>query len=579
MTPTLLPRLAVALTILLVPVGIVLINPMVPFGNTGCDSWAWFSLYTFNYERFWDYQHITYTTGRIPGMFPGYAIYHLFSPIVATYVFYFLLFWSTLLAWYVMARQFTERWSALLATTLFAFTPYVLWVAGNSYIGGVRDCYVAISFAAALVYFRTQARWALWTALVMIVCSVYTHLMALVYLPPAVLFLVFGRLREKPAASFWPAVGDLAWRGFVALASVTIAFGALNELLVGRFWFFLPHFSKALLVWSRYDQDPVTFLDIITRPFLFFVVFVLYDSIRWLREHNWSIRASLASDYGIVLAIFWTQIALLFVTQALRMRSEQVDEYNSMIVGFIFVVLSFRVLTIPKGWGWGGLVVVAGAIALGLTFSDPNARADYMNVTLKWPQGSIHLALLIIVAIALFAEWKIRFRPGGQAIRAAGTTALCLASISAVGFTAYQPLVRGYEVFQNPREYRAVYHALAAMSPLLPEGLPQIWSDVGVVPTHEHISYLLRHSISVATTTCPIGYFWETTFPKIEAGHIAPGDPLAIFVKADATNALDEAKAALAPLGLRFEFRGQTQIDYTGGPYLLFMGVVRESGA
>jgi len=320
-----LSRFVVLLVILMIPAAIVLINPMVPFGDTGCDSWAWFSLYTFSYERFWDYQHITYTTGRLPGMFPGYAIYHLFSPIVATYVFYFLLFWTTLLAWYVAARQFAERWSALLATALFAFTPYVLWLAGNSYIGGVRDCYVAISFAAALVYFRTQARWALWTALVMIVCSIYTHLMVLVYLPAAALFLLFGRLREKAAPSFWPAVGDLAWRGFVALASVTVAFGALNELLVGRFWFFVPHFSKALLVWSRYEQDPVTFLDTITRPFLFFVLFVLYDSIKWLREHNWSIRKVLVTDYGIVLAIFWAQIALLFVTQAVHMRSEQVD--------------------------------------------------------------------------------------------------------------------------------------------------------------------------------------------------------------------------------------------------------------
>jgi hypothetical protein len=573
-----LSRFVVFLVILAIPAAIVLINPMVPFGDTGCDSWAWFSLYTFSYERFWDYQHVTYTTGRLPGMFPGYAIYHLFSPIVATYVFYFLLFWTTLLAWYVAARQFAARWSALLATTLFAFTPYVLWLAGNSYIGGVRDCYVAISFAAALVYFRTQARWALWTALVMIVCSIYTHLMVLVYLPPAALFLLFGRLREKAAPSFWPAVGGLAWRGFVALASVTVAFGALNELLVGRFWFFLPHFSKALLVWSRYDQDPVTFLDTITRPFLFFVLFVLYDSIKWLREHNWSIREVLVTDYGIVLAIFWAQIALLFVTQAIHMRSEQVDEYNSMIIGFIFAVLSFRVLTIPEKRGWGSLVVIAGAIALGLVFSDPNARADYMNVTLKWPQGSIHLGLLAIVAIMLIAESKIRLRPRAQVIRAAGTAALCLASISAVGFTAYQPLVRGFEVFQNPREYRAVYHALAAMSPLLPEGLPQIWSDVGVVPTHEHISYLLRHAISVASSTCPIGYFFETTFPKIEAGHVAPGDPLAILVKANQTNALEEAKDALSPLGLRFEFRGQTQIDYTGGPYMLFMGVVRTSG-
>ena len=273
--------------------------------------------------------------------------------------------------------------------------------------------------------------------------------------------------------------GGLAWRGFVALASVTVAFGALNELLVGRFWFFLPHFSKALLVWSRYDQDPVTFLDTITRPFLFFVLFVLYNSIKWLREHNWSIREVLVTDYGIVLAIFWAQIALLFVTQAIHMRSEQVDEYNSMIIGFIFAVLSFRVLTIPEKRGWGSLVVIAGAIALGLVFSDPNARADYMNVTLKWPQGSIHLGLLTIVAIMLIAESKLRLRPRAQVIRAAGTAALCLASISAVGFTAYQPLVRGFEVFQNPREYRAVYHAPGSDEPVTsrrsPANLERRW--------------------------------------------------------------------------------------------------------
>ncbi|MBV9978371.1 MAG: hypothetical protein JO105_23545 [Hyphomicrobiales bacterium] len=572
-------RLTVPFVILAIPAAIVLINPAVPFGDTGCDSWAWFSLYTFNYERFWDYQHITYTTGRLPGLFPGYFVYHLFPPIVATYVFYFLLFWTALTAWYVAARQFAERWSALLATVLFAFTPYVLWVAGNSYIGGVRDCYVAISFAAALVYFRTQAKKALWTALVMIVLSIYTHLMTLVYLPAAVLFLVLGHLREKTSLSFWPAISGLAWRGLIALGSVTIAFGVLNELLVGRFWFFLPQFSKALLVWSRYDQDPVTLLDIVTRPFLLFVAFVLFDSIKWLREHNWSIRASLVSDYGIMLAIFWVQIAIMFVTQAALMRSEQTDEYNSMVVGFIFVVLSCRMIAVPSRPVWAGPALILGVVALGLAFSEPGLRADYMHETLKWSQGTIHLALLAVIAAALALDAKTRWSAQALLARSIGVSALCLASISAVSFTSYQPLVRGYEVFQNPRVYRAVYHALAAMNPLLPEGLPQIWSNVGVVPSHEHISYLLRHAISVASTTCPIGYFFETTFPKIEAGHIAPGDPLAIFVKADMTNALEEARAALAPLGLRFEFRGQTAIDYTGGPYVLIMGVVRESGA
>ena len=571
-------RFVVLLVILSLPLAIVLLNPAVPFGNTGCDSWAWFSLYTFNYERFWDYQHITYTTGRLPGMFPGYVIYHLFSPIVATYISYFLLFWTSLFAWYIAARQLADRWSALLATILYGFTPYVLWVAGNNYIGGVRDCYIAIAFAAALIYFRSQTKWALWTALAMIAFCIYTHLMTLVYLPPVVFFLFLGRQRET-SASFWSTLGDLAWRSLVALTLVTVVFGALNELLVGRFWFFLPQFSKALLVWSRYDQDPVTLLDVITRPFLFFVLFVLYDSIRWVREHNWSIRAALAVDYGVVLAIFWVEIAIMFISQAALMRSEQTDEYNSMVVGFTFVVLSFRVLAFPFRSSLAGLALIFGATALGLAFSNPGFRADYMNETLKWPQGSIHLALLAIIAAAIGAELKIRWNAYAQLVRSAVVAALCLASISAVRFTSYQPLVRGYEVFQNPREYRAVYHALAAMSPLLPEGLPQIWSDVGVLPTHEHISYLLRHSISVATTTCPIGYFWETTFPQIEAGHIMPGDPLAIFVKADAPNVLEEARGALARIGLRFEFRGQTQIDYTGGPYMLFMGVVRESGA
>ena len=411
------------------------------------------------------------------------------------------------------------------------------------------------------------------------VCAVYTHLMTLIYLPPAALFLLIGRRREEKTLSFWWTIGGLLWRGLAAVAAVTLFFGVLNELLVGQFWFFLPQFSDAFAVWGNYDNDPMTFLDIITRPFLFFVIFVLYVSIRWMREHDWSLRRALASDYGVVLAIFWAQIALMFVTQALRMRSEQTDEYNVMVVGFTFVVLSIRVLALPAKWAWAGLAFILGVAALGLAFSEPGLHADYLNVMMQWPEGAIHLALLAVVLAALAIEMTFRWGRRGQFLRSAGVAALSLASISAVTFTQYQPLTRGSELYQNARNYRAVYHALAAMNALLLEGHPQIWSDVGVVPTHEPISYLLRHDIAVASSMCPLRRLWESTFPKIEAGEVLPGDPLAILVKADVTNALEEAKNALFPLGLRFEFRGKTLIDYTGGPYMLIMGVVRKSGA
>ena len=113
------PRLDfVLLAILTIPAAIALINPTVPFGNIACDSWAWFSLYTFNYERFWDFPTgLTRIGPPLPGMFPGLPYLPFVFPVVATYLLYFLLFWTTLVAWYVAARQFAERWGALLATT------------------------------------------------------------------------------------------------------------------------------------------------------------------------------------------------------------------------------------------------------------------------------------------------------------------------------------------------------------------------------------------------------------------------------------------------------------------------------
>ena len=109
MKSNLVARLIVVLVILTIPAAVALLNPPVPFGNTGCDSWAWFSQYTFNYQRFWDYPPSisSYITGRLPGMFPGFVVYHLFSPIVATYVFYFLMFWTTL--WPGTSRRANSR--------------------------------------------------------------------------------------------------------------------------------------------------------------------------------------------------------------------------------------------------------------------------------------------------------------------------------------------------------------------------------------------------------------------------------------------------------------------------------------
>jgi len=582
--PSTLPsRFVVILVILTLPIAIAVVNSSAPFGNTGCDSWHWFGLYTFNYGRFWNFMSImapsAYTLGRLPGMLPGFVLYHLFSPVTASYLLYLLLFWTTLAALYIAARQFVQQWSALLAAVLYGFTPFALWTAGNSYIGGIMNCYLTICLAVATIYFRTRATWALWTTLTMMVCTIYAHLMASVYLVSVGLLLLVAPLRGEKVISFWQAIGGLLWRGLIALVAVTIIFGAINEVLVGRFWFFIPQFANAFAAWSRYVLEPVTPGYVLTRPFLFFVIFVFYDTLKWLREYGWSARRALAADYGVVLAIFWVQIVAIFLAQVLHMRAEQYDEYNELVVGFAFVVLSFRVLVVPTGRRGGGIALILGAASLGLALSNPGLRGDYLSETLKLPQGAIHLALLAIIMASFTAETLLSWPQRGQWLRSSVIAVLCLASISGVSFSSYQPHVRGSEAFQNPQEYRAVNVALGAMNALLPEGIPQIWSNVGVEPTHEHVSYLLRHAITVASSACPLGYFWNAGFPKIEAGHIAPGDPLAILVKADMTNALEKAGAALAPLGLRFEFRGQTAIDYTGGPYVLIMGVVRESGA
>ena len=94
------------------------------------DPWVYFGFFFDLTQHIRSFKGAYFTT-RLTWTVPGAVIYHLFSPLTATYVLHVALFYGAIFSLYLILKITVSRRAALLATLLMAFHSYFLWSVGG----------------------------------------------------------------------------------------------------------------------------------------------------------------------------------------------------------------------------------------------------------------------------------------------------------------------------------------------------------------------------------------------------------------------------------------------------------------
>ena len=211
---------------------------MNPFGFI--DPWVYFGFFLDLTQHIRTFKGAYFTT-RLSWTVPGAIVYHLFSPVVATYVLHLALFYAATISLYVILKIRVSQRAATLATLLLAFHSYFLWSIGWPYMDGAGSTYLLLTIGALTFASRSDhPRGWLAAAGALAAMTVYCQIFLIVFSPVVLGYYHFARRatgRKRLASSWKP----FAW-GF---AAVTLVFGLFNMAVNGRFLFFINSLGTA----------------------------------------------------------------------------------------------------------------------------------------------------------------------------------------------------------------------------------------------------------------------------------------------------------------------------------------------
>jgi hypothetical protein len=511
------------------------------------DPWVYFGFF-FNLT-----QHIrvfkgAYFTTRLTWTVPGAVIYHLFSPMTATYVLHVALFYAATLSLYLILKITVSRRAALLATLMMAFHSYFLWSVGWSYIDGPSNTFVLLTLAALTFAARSpRAKWWLVAAGTLAAIAFYCQFFLIVFSPLVFGFYYFARreMGNRRSTSEWK---PFAW-GF---AVVTVAFGLFNMAINGRFLFFINSVGTAAkLVINHNPYNDSTY--------------------GWLAGATWLVLPAIATIGAIVCLVrrhcilsvpnaefllFWQRYLLLSVLimvfwQLVGQPVLQLFTYASYLMPGVFLALGSQIAIVTHRIGKGALallyvgVFVVGVLPLAWRIDSP------LMLALK------HHPILFAFAIGVIAVAAI----GGE-IRYVGAMAVLALSVS-LGALNAATSTRTWSHGSLPHDEASQKYAMLAV-------VDSIRLTKELDPTdHLYFWYdgdarLGRLHRSVAST-----YLWayrlqSETFPDFGPKAPPPQRRILILTE-DANHALPQAQAALNKAGLASSIITQRKIQQ--GPF------------
>jgi len=508
------------------------------------DPWMYFGF-------FFDLtQHIrtfkgAYFTTRLTWTVPGAVVYHLFSPIVATYVLHLLVFYASILPLYLTLKVTVSRPAALLTTTMTAFHSYFLWSVGWPYIDGAGNMYVLLTLACLAFAARSDyPKWWLVAAGAVAAKTVYCQFFLISFAPLIFGFYYFAR----PQMGHLRANGE--WKPFAwGFAFVTVLYGLFNMAINGRFLFFINSVGMAAkIVIHRNPYNDSTYGWITGATWLIVPALATVGAIVCVSR-----RRSLLSIPNAEFLLFWQRYLLLNVVimilwQLVGQPVLQLPTYASYLMPAVFLALGSQIAIVTNRLSKLGIAIVYAAVFLaGVLPFVP--RMDLRQLT-------AHPMLLpfTIGAIALVTI--------GRQIRYLGAIAIVVLGLG-LGILNAATSTRTWNHGSLPHDDASQKSALLAIvdsihtvQSLDPKGNLFFWYD-----GESRLGRLYR---DVAST-----YLWayrlqSEAFPD-PGPKAPPTDRRILILTEDPSSALKAANHSLAKLGLTANFLAQRKIQE--GPF------------
>jgi hypothetical protein len=511
------------------------------------DPWVYFGF-------FFDLtQHIrvfkgAYFTTRLTWTVPGAVVYHLFSPLTATYVLHLLLFYCATLSLYFILKITVSRQAALLATILMAFHSYFLWSVGWPYIDGAANTYVLLTAASLAFAARSiRPKWWLVVAGALAAKAFYCQFFLIVFSP--LIFGVYYFARKEMGNRRSSA----QWKPFaLGFALVTVAFGLFNMIINGRFLFFINSVGTAAkLVINHNPYNDSTYGWLSGATWLVLPAIVTTGAIICVLR-----RRSILSLPNAEFLLFWQRYLLLSVLimvfwQIVGQPVLQLSTYASYLMPAVFLALGSQITIVTSRLGKVTLALIyAGVFVSGILPSAIRIDSPLMLALQHHPM-LIPSATGVIAVVAIARELR---HLGGFAILVLSISLATLSAATSTRTWAHGALP--HDEASQKSAMLAIVDSVRLTKELDPADSLYFWYDVN--------ARLGRLHRSVAST-----YLWAYRLQSEDFPGFGPKAPPAgrriLILTENTTLAMEQAQASLHNAGLAAAVVTQRKIQE--GPF------------
>jgi 4-amino-4-deoxy-L-arabinose transferase-like glycosyltransferase len=177
---------------------------------------------------------------------PGYLVHLLLPALQARYVLHLTLYFAAVFSFFYTLRILTNRSTALVASIVFGFYPY-LWIAiGHDYVDGPGIAFYLASTALLTCGAKAKTpRYSLVFAGAAASAAFYSNVVWVLFFPFLGLYYLTLR-RTFVRLRFWADLGRLSALCAAGAVLVTLALGGINYSVDGNFWFYRPSLNFAM---------------------------------------------------------------------------------------------------------------------------------------------------------------------------------------------------------------------------------------------------------------------------------------------------------------------------------------------
>ncbi len=507
------------------------------------DPWVYFGFFLDLTQHIRAFKGAYFTT-RLTWTVPGALIYHLFTPVVATYVLHLAVFYAATLSLYLILKVTVGQRPAMLATLLMAFHSYFLWSVGWPYMDGAANAYLLLTMCALTFAARSsQAKWWIFTAGALAAMTIYCQLFLIVFSPVVVGYYHFARRRLGTGSSLRP------WRPFAwGFAAVTVAFGLFNMAINGRFLFFINSLGTAAKLVVNHNPYNVPIHHWLPEAtWLVLPALALVGALICLRR-----KASLESVPNLEFVLFWERFYVLCVATMMFWQLTgqpvlQLLHYTSYLIPPAFLALGGQLAVVAHALKRAQLLVLCACIIFISML--PYALPLQSTLLLELRQHPFLFPLVLGIAAILMMASRIRPLP------TLGVLTLCIA-LAALSATA------GPRTWDVPTEVKDAAGQKSALLAIVDSVrlVQELDSKANLYFWYDGESHLGRLYRSVAST-----YLWayrlqSESFPAL-GPKLPPPHRHILILAENGDVALRAAEASLHRSGLGAAFLAKHTIQ------------------